>query len=278
MSENSILPYVGVNPQRLQRDELAKQVRLAKKGDDSAFNKILGHKHSYICYIMKEFFIQGSESQDVYQECAIKLINIIEKYDKSKGTFDAFANDSIRKHIITEINRQKANKRKVLNNSYSLDDETTNDNGESITFIETITENLESSSHIKDSFVEIVQKDHEEYLVKSITAVLSDMESKIFILRYMEHYSYKEISKELDLYKIDRRLKVKILDQKAVDNAIWRSKPKIKNILEKLGLNPNEFIGRFKKTPPLVGGDEPSPVSKSKKNTTWPMNVEKVKS
>lgn len=251
MSENSILPYVGIRPKKIAKDELEEQVILAQKGSERAFERILAHKHSYICHIMKEFFIQGSEPQDVYQECAIKLINIIEKYDSSKGSFDAFANSSIRKHIITSINKEKAKKRKVLNDCYSLNDETKNADGESVIFMETITENLDANSHTnsytKDTFFEIVQKDHEEHLVNNICDVLSEMEARVFVLRYIEHYSYKEIAKELDLYKLDLKLKVKILDQKAVDNAIWRSKPKIKKVLEKMGLNPTEFIKENKK-------------------------------
>ena len=31
------------------------------------------------------------------------------------------------------------------------------------------------------------------------------------------------------------------LDCKSVDNCVWRSKPKIKKILEKLGIKPSEF-------------------------------------
>jgi len=32
------------------------------------------------------------------------------------------------------------------------------------------------------------------------------------------------------------------------------------------------FIGRFEKTPPLVGGDESDPTS-NKKKITWPSNI-----
>jgi len=248
MSEKYVsLSYVGIVPKKLQKKELDEQIKLAKNGDEYAFEKILAHKHSYICHMMKEFFIQGSEPQDVYQECAIKLINIIEKYNYDKGSFDGFANSSIRKHIITSINKEKAKKRKVLNDCYSLNDEAKNSEGESITFMDTITDDMEASSHVGDVCLDIIQKDHEIFLVKNICESLSEMESRVFVLRYMEHYSYKEIAKELNFYKLDSRLKIKILDQKAVDNAIWRSKPKIKKILEKLGLNPNDFLEIDKK-------------------------------
>lgn len=248
MPENSCFTYLGIVAKKLSKDDLEKHVKLAKQGNEDSFNKILGHKHSYIRHMMREFFIQGSEPIDVYQECAIKLINIIEKYDDEKGSFDAFANSSIRKHIITNINKEKAKKRRVLNDCYSLNDETKNEEGESVTFMDTVTENLENQNTTKNILMDIVQKDHEEFLVENISDVLSEMESKVFVLRYIEHYSYKEIAKQLGFYKIDPKLNVKILDQKAVDNAIWRSKPKIKKILEKLGLNSSELLRGSKKS------------------------------
>lgn len=236
----------GIKPKKLSKDELEVQIKLAKKGDERAFEKILSHKHDHICHVMREFFIQGSEPQDVYQECAIKLINIIDKYEFEKGGFDSFANSSIRKHVITSINREKAKKRMVLNQSRSLDDETKNADGDSMSLFDTISEKDCENFYAPDMFVEMIQNDYENYLVDEICKDLSEMEARVFILRYIDHLSYKQIAKELSLFKPDSKIKVKILDQKAVDNAIWRSKPKIKKTFIRLGLDPGEYLKKNK--------------------------------
>ena len=77
---------------------------------------------------------------------------------------------------------------------------------------------------------------------------MSELESSVFYLRYFEHLSYKEIAKKLKLYKVDTTLNRKILDPKAVDNAIWRSRPKIRKVLQREGLDPNIIERKRKKT------------------------------
>ncbi len=87
--------------------------------------------------------------------------------------------------------------------------------------------------------LELVTRDYEEYLIDEIAKNLSDMEKKVFVLRFMEGFSYREVAKELNLYKV--RYGKKVLDQKSVDNAIWRSRPKIKKALERLHISPKAF-------------------------------------
>jgi RNA polymerase sigma factor (sigma-70 family) len=226
---------------KLSKEELVKCIKLAKEGDDDSYKKILGHLGKYICFLTKKFFIQGSEDEDLIQECSIKLLNIIKKFDNTKGSFIYFAQSSIRKHIITSINREQAKKRSVLNNSFSLDDETKSKDGENIVFIDTIADS-------PNFYTKLIEKDSEEFLIDEISKVLSSMEQKVFVLRFIEGYSYKEIAEKLDIFKINKKTGRKIYDQKSVDNAIWRSRPKIKKVLEKLKINPKYFDEEEEKT------------------------------
>ena len=240
--KNYFSPYFNIVSKKMKKKDLEKQVEIAKNGDpndfEDAFEKILKHMHNYLCNLTSEFFIQGSESQDVYQEGAIKLMNVIEKYDSTKGSFNSFAQSSIRKHIITKINKEKAQKRKILNTSYSLDNKTYDSEGNDTTYVENMTE--ETSPDITSSVgnpLDIVEKDYEEYIIDKICDNLSEMEKRVFILRMIKCYSYKEIAKELKLYKKDMKTEKMKLDSKSVDNAIWRSKPKIKKSLKDLGIH-----------------------------------------
>jgi len=235
---NSCFP--GITYNKLTKKELNDNIKKAKKGDENSFEFILSHMYNYLIHLSREFFVQGGDDQDIYQEGAIKLINVIDKYDNSKGGFMAFAQSSIRKHIITVINREKAKKRCILNTSFSLDDSAENDEGDKISYIDTVSS---KDSLVPNSFgdpLEVVRKDYELYLIEEISKNLSPMEQKVFVLRFIEGYSYKEVAKQLNLYKIKSNGK-KTLDQKSVDNAIWRSRPKIKKALEKLKISPKEF-------------------------------------
>lgn len=235
----SIPIFPGIKYKKIEKEDLRAKIILAKKGDEDAYKDILCHMHNYLCFLTKEFFIQGSEPQDVYQEGMIKLINVIQKYDEKKGSFSSFAQSSIRKHIITSINKEQAKKRTVLNTSLSLNGETKNQDGEQISFIDTI-KNEDMEFKVSAS-LDIVQKDYELYIIEEISKVLSDMEQKVFVLRFIDGLSYREIAIELGLKKRDSKSKKWSYDQKSVDNAIWRSRPKIKKAMERLHINHSKF-------------------------------------
>ena len=234
-------PGNGIVSKKLKRKELYEQVKLAKKGDQQAFEAVLAHLCNYIVAICKEFYIQGAESQDVFQECMIKLMNIIETFDESKGSFVSFAQAGFRKHIITTLNKEHAKKRVILNQCFSLDNPTT-ESDEDSEFSMTKEEKIDKYSKLKSKIgnpLDLVQRDYEEYIIEKISEVLSDLETKVFILRFIKDLSYKEIAAELGLYKQTK--KKRMLDQKSVDNAIWRSRPKIKKVLEKLNIRSHKI-------------------------------------
>jgi RNA polymerase sigma-H factor len=229
-----------VKYKKLSKEELEEFIEKAKNGDELAFKEILSHMHGFLVKLKDRYFIQGSDSEDVYQEGAIKLLNVIEKFDPNKGSFSSFAQQAIEKHIITCINRERAQKRIYLNNAYSLDasfsDQNDSEDGK-MSFIDSI----EDESR-KEGFspVDVVQKDYEMFIVEEINKVLSSMESKVFYLRFIEHMSYRDIAVELNFFKTNKK-GTKTPDQKSVDNAIMRSRPKIKRVLEKMGLAPKDF-------------------------------------
>lgn len=269
--DNGLSKYDNFGPlvkyNRLEKEELEEAIKKAKGGDESAFKAILSHMHSFLVRLKERFFIQGSDADDVYQEGSIKLLNVIEKFDATKGNFSSFAQQAIEKHIITCINREKAQKRVYLNNAFSLDviipdQENSYDGGF------TFADNLEDESK-KDGFspIDIVQKDYEVFIVDEINKVLSDMESKVFYLRFIEHLSYRDIAIELSFFKKDRQ-NHDIPDQKSVDNAIMRSRPKIKKVLEKLGLAPKDFSEFLKDS--VVSGKKKKKGNKKQKRRGRP--------
>jgi hypothetical protein len=132
-----------------------------------------------------------------------------------------------------------AKKRIILNTSYSLDDSVPNENGESISYMDIVSNEMSLGNSSIGNPLQIVTKDYEEFLIDEVSKNLSDMEQKVFVLRFIEGYSYKEVAEKLHFYKM--RKGKRVLDAKSIDNAIVRSRPKIKKALEKLNINPKDF-------------------------------------
>lgn len=257
-----IIQYRQLNKTSLDERVQEAKVELESGNTDGvAFRDILSHMHRFLMRLQDKFFIQGSDSEDVYQEGAIKLMNVIDKFDPEKGNFIPFAQQAIEKHIITCINREKAQKRLPFNNSYSLNVNIT-DSGNSEDAKTTFLDNLEDSSP-REGFnpVDVVQRDYETFLVDEINKVLSPMETRVFYYRFIEGLSYKEIAFELHLIKMDEEGEV-FPDQKSVDNAIMRSRPKIKKVLEKQGLGPKDLNYIFKKKKKNSDEDPPKKARK----------------
>lgn len=243
LSGNSFKNFL--ESKKLKPKELEEKVKkYAEENDERAFEEVLSHMHGYLTYLMNsDLYIQGSDSEDIYQEGAIKLMNVIKKYDPQKGSFTSFAQSSIRKHIITAINKEQAKKRSILNNSHSLHAEITNKNGNTAIFIDELKDDKNDGEYF---FNALIERDYEEYLVNEISQVLSHMESQVFYKRFIDRMSYKEIAVDLNMTRLDERTGKTVPDQKSVDNAIWRSRPKIRKVLEKLGIGPKYLDEKFR--------------------------------
>lgn len=194
----------GIEPKRIPNNEVLEKVRLAKEGDEEAFREILLDSLPLIYRVLSKYFFRGGEIDDVYQECCIALMKAIKTFDpkKVRGSFRGFVALCLENKIITQIRMEEFDKRKTLNESFPLD--------------EGFHTRLNFST--KDFPTNLVQKDHEEFLLRAIGKYLSKYESKVFYLRYIKQLSYKEISETMNLGK----------DDKSVDNAIDRIRSKIK--------------------------------------------------
>ena len=73
--------------------------------------------------ISRDFFLPGSETQDVEQEAQIGLWLAARDYDKDKGPFPAFAGLVIRRHMMGCVEAANRGKHRPLNQSVSARDE-----------------------------------------------------------------------------------------------------------------------------------------------------------
>lgn len=213
----------------LRCEELITTIRNSKKKNetDAAFEEIANRLKPRIQKLVNRFNISGLDSHDIMQEALFALrFKAIKDYNAERGNgigwapFDRFAILCIRRHLSTEYKASYQNKKRVLNSSMSLNQESSRSSGD---------EELSLINIIDSGDAPIVdQLEDREYYMDLMTKLLkslSPFEKEVFLL-YAQRYSYEEIA---DLIN-EKRVKVKI-NIKGVDNALSRIKHKAKIIL-----------------------------------------------
>lgn len=192
---------------------------------NDTFNKILEMMKPQIQYMVNRFNIPGLDSNDIMQEALFALkFKAIKDYDQTRGTgtgpasFKLFALLCIRRHLTTERKSSlNNNRKKILNQSMSLDQDTRSEDGDM---------SLASIVPSKDApILESLQK-NESYrnLMTTLVKRLSKFEREVLVL-YAQGFSYEEISNKIN----EKRVKIKV-DVKGIDNALSRIKHKAKVI------------------------------------------------
>ena len=138
------------------------------------------------------------------------LINVINTYNEKKGPFIPFCNLAVRSHLKTQISKELAKKRLILNNSFSWAECS---HGK-------ITEN---KFLYQESFLfDLISKDLQKELFNYLLTILSGKEFKVFVLKNYFDMTYREIAKEINS------------NEKTVDNAVNRIANKMKNKKDKI--------------------------------------------
>lgn len=180
---------------------------LAKKGDAEAISKLIDRYKSYIVKLSRNYFINGGDFNDLYQEGIIGLINAVYHFENN-GTFKPYAIISIKNNIYSAIRKSK-NKNNIPLAEYIplfTSDANFDDDKNSLALSIDNPEN------------EIINKENVEELTSKIKKSLSKMENEILSL-YLSGYSYADISDKLNK------------NVKSIDNAIQRIRNKIRGIV-----------------------------------------------
>ena len=206
--------------------------RVKKEKINEAYNEIIYRIKPRIMYIVSQFNVPGNSSDDIYQEALYALrYKAIPDYDKTRGQngpypFDNFAVLCIRRHLSTLLKSSFQNKKKVLNTSYSLNQNNNSNSDEGDLFLVDIL-----SKNSKDILDGLETKEYYKELFGKLFKRLSSFEKKIFVL-YTKKYSYEEITALTNKYYKENSKKKRI-NIKSVDNALSRIKQKAKEIFEK---------------------------------------------
>jgi len=197
-------------------------VELAKQGNRSAyhyiFKKYKGIIHSTIK--KKNYFLQGGDYDDLFQEGLIGLYKAIRDFDKTHGEFDVFCKICIDRQLISAIKTSTRRKHAPLNDMIPFDRTLPENDNLTMMDIFGAKEDVQYTISFEtlDPEKQLLLKEMNEMNRKKLEEILSEKEKAVYYL-YLEDKSYKEIMESLN-----------IQNPKTIDNALQRVKRKIEKI------------------------------------------------
>ncbi len=185
-------------------------VRKAKEGDELAFEHIVKILDSDIHKLAKNYYIVGSDDQDVIQECRIGIWKAIKDFDENGGmNFKNFSlNLCCKRHLITAISHANTQKFRLQNEAVSLSAPVSHDGDDGVqTYADYI---VDPDSDLTENYIS--QEEFSSNL-ELVSNKLTKLEYSIFG-QYAFSSSYKDIAKALGV------------KPKTVDNALMRIRKK----------------------------------------------------
>lgn len=168
-------------------------INRAKKGDEEALSSIILNYRGIIKLKTRQFFIIGSDRDDIAQECLIGLLKAIKYYREDRdSSFYTFAGLCMQRQVITAI-RCANNQSNLMNSNATSEEDLRCNRG-----------TPEDLAIVKDEF---------EQLSIFLKSKLSSFEWKVFN-NLMSGLDYKEIAVKLNK------------TAKSIDNTLQRMKKK----------------------------------------------------
>lgn len=172
----------------------------AQKGDKAAEEELLVRHSNLVRFYARKFFLVGGETEDLIQEGMIGLYQAVGSYQQSGGrSFKNFAGLCILRRLIDAVKMASGKKNAPLKDYVSIAEE-----------------GLFSDA---DPEERVILNDDRRELNKMMIRLLTDTEFKVFTM-YMDGRSCAEICE------------ITGKNYKSVDNAIQRSKQKLRKALK----------------------------------------------
>lgn len=182
-----------------------------KNGDEEAFNELLKNKEPLIKSMANKYFLLGAEFEDIVQVGCLGLYKATKTFDiKKNSNINIFLNMCIKREVVTAIKTYTRKKHSFLNKSIRITKSVDLKYDDEFILVDSIKDEIDIETMI-------IEKEINENINK-LTSNMSEMQRQVFTL-YLNGYKQREICKELNL------------DKKQVDNALTRSKGRMKEIL-----------------------------------------------
>jgi len=199
-------------------------ILVVKARDDSglAFEKLREYLDQYIKLFSRKYRIAGCDADEIEQEALYALrYKAIEDFNPERGKFRSFAILCIKRHLFSLIKANNQQKRTVLNQSLSLDEDRSED-GESLSLASLIAEDGLTADQ------EFERNENNNLKKSRLLSKLSPLEQEVLKL-YLRQYHYDEIVDELN-----KIFPGKKITKKAVDNGLQRVRFKAQELARSL--------------------------------------------
>lgn len=188
-------------------------VKIKEDRCEESFRRIREYLNSYITLFERKYRIPGCDADEIEQECLFALrFKAIEDFNPTRGKFRSFAILCMKRHLFSIIKASSQQKRRVLNESLSLDEDRGEKGNNDLSL-----NNLISREEPPD---DLERTECNDLLTSKLMAQLSKLEQEVFKL-YVGQNSYQEITKELNKIFPDKKYAIK-----STDNALSRIKSK----------------------------------------------------
>lgn len=146
----------------------------AGKGDLDARNKLIEHNLRLVAHIMKKYYAQGSDQEDLISIGTVGLIKAISTFDADKGIrLATYAARCVENEILMYFRSQRKSASDVSLSDYIE----TGADGASLSIMDVISDDV-------DLFERVSTMEEVRLLRKFIMEVLDDRERRVLTLRY----------------------------------------------------------------------------------------------
>ncbi len=201
---------ISQNPQSDIEVDDAFLIALAKRGNASAYDRLVRRYHRFVRLKASSYFIAGGDPDDLIQEGLVGLYKAIRDYRSDReSSFRSFAELCITRQIITAVKTATRNKHAPLNQYVSFSSTPATAGEDSPSLDQTL-----PGSSVHDPVNQVISTEELRSLVGCLSTALSELEGRVLGL-YLDGCSYEEAGARLGC------------DTKTVDNALQRVKRKV---------------------------------------------------
>ena len=164
----------GSFPQPLSQQEEAHYLRLAGQGDLEARNVLISHNLRLVAHIMKKYYAQASDQEDLISIGTIGLIKGITTFKPDKGVrLATYAARCVENEILMHFRKQKKSAQDVSLSDY-ID---TGSDGAALSLMDVVGDG-------PDLLEEMATAEQVGQLRKAVEVCLTEQERQVIVLRY----------------------------------------------------------------------------------------------
>ena len=164
----------GSFPKPLSGKEEQHYLELAAQGDLEARNILIERNLRLVAHIMKKYYAQAADQEDLISIGTIGLIKGIETFDASKGArLATYAARCVENEILMHFRSQKKSSQDVSLSDYIE----TGADGAALSLMDVISDDLDLMERVNNR--QLLQK-----LCKAVDQVLTEQERQVIIARY----------------------------------------------------------------------------------------------